>query len=81
MRSQTTLSKSSMVYGVDSEIANEAELDLYFCDMSPVEHASLLAMVDTSVDPESMSLLLQGAWHSHAVAAALTSTLTAPATH
>ena len=70
MRTQTTLAKSKMVYGIDSEIANEAELDLYFCDMSPVEHAALLAIVDTTVDMESMSLLLQGAWHVHAVAAA-----------
>ena len=77
MRTQTTLAKNTMAYGIDSEIANEAELDLYFCDLSPVEHASLLATVDTSIDMESMSLLLQGAWHSHAVAA----TLSAPSTH
>ena len=77
MRTQTPHSTSSIAYGIDSEIANEAELDLYFCDLSPVEHASLLATVDTSIDPESMSLLLQGAWHTHAVAASLVT----PATH
>ena len=77
MRTQTNTSKSKMTYGVDSEIANEAELELYFCDVSPVEHASLLATVDTSIDAASMSLLLQGAWQSHAMAVAVA----APAAH
>jgi hypothetical protein len=69
MRTQTTLATSPAAYGIDSEFANEAELDLYFCDLSPVEHAPLLAMVDASVDPESISLLLQRVWHSQTVVA------------
>lgn len=77
MRTQTTLATTPAAYGIDSEFANEAELDLYFCDLSPVEHAPLLAMVAASVDPESMSLLLQRVWHSQTVAASPVG----PATH
>ena len=50
------------VQGIDSEVANEAELDLYFCDVSPVEQATMLASIDPSIDAESMSLLMQGNW-------------------
>jgi hypothetical protein len=77
MRAQTPLSTTSVAHGVDSETANESELDLYFCDVSPVEHASLLANVDANIDPEAMSLLLQGAWRTQAVAASLVT----PTTH
>ncbi len=77
MRDQTPHSTPLIAYGIDSEIANEAELDLYFCDVSPVEHASLLATVDTSIDPAAISMLLQGTWHTHPVAASLIT----PATH
>jgi len=48
--------------GINSEVANEAELDLYFCDVSPVEQAALLASIDSSIDAQSLSLLMQGNW-------------------
>lgn len=70
MKTPKIFSEPAMAFGIDSEIANEAELDLYFSDISPVEHASLLDSVDRSLDPVSMSLLLQSAWHVPAAASA-----------
>ncbi|MFO0115486.1 MAG: hypothetical protein ACK53F_10925 [Betaproteobacteria bacterium] len=52
--------------GINSEVANESELDFFFCDMSPVEHATILASVDSSIDAESLTLLLQSSWRSGA---------------
>jgi hypothetical protein len=63
MKYQRFVDKFIGTSGVNGEVANEAELDLYFCDMSPVEHASMLASVDPTIGAESLSLLLQGAWH------------------
>jgi len=48
--------------GINSEVANEAELDRYFCDISPVEQAAMLASIDPSIDAQSLSLLMQGNW-------------------
>jgi len=56
------VSKFMQAQGIDSEVANEAELDLYFCDVSPVEQAAMLASIDPSIDAQSLSLLMQGNW-------------------
>jgi hypothetical protein len=63
MKYQRFVNKFIGTDGVNSEVANEAELDLYFCDLSPVDHAAVLSSVDPSIGAESLSLLLQGAWH------------------
>ncbi len=52
--------------GINSEVANENELDFFFCDMSPAEHATILASVDPGIDAESLTLLLQSSWSSGA---------------
>jgi hypothetical protein len=63
MKYQRFVNKFIGTDGINSEVANEAELDLYFCDMSPVDHAPILGSVDPTIAAESLSLLLQGAWH------------------
>jgi hypothetical protein len=64
MKYQRFVNNFSGDEGINSEVANEAELDLYFCDMSPVEHAAILASVDPSIDAESLTLLLQSSWRA-----------------
>ncbi len=65
MKYQRFVSKLNGENGINSEAANESELDLYFCDMSPIEHAAVLASVDASIDAESLTLLLQGSWRAN----------------